>query len=332
MSYIKDNFLGGAEKRAGRIQADALGRSQDFIREGTKGAQGELNSAFDDSQGYLEDALQKALGAQGTGLQDIIASLTGQSGQAINTLQEGEGRGISALLSGLQGAEVSLNPFITGGNDAYQVQLAQSGALGADAQQKAFEAFNASPAQAFLRDQGEQSIARQASASGGLGGGALKADLQRFGTGLAQQDFQNQYNRLGELAGRGQSAATTLSQFGVGTGQGIADLIRGTSGGVAGLQDKLGSQLAQAFGTSANNLSSLFGDHGRQLSGLRTELGTNLGNLLTGESANLASLEGGKGMAIAQGILDSAAQVRAFEDQQFERGKDAYTFGFGGKK
>ncbi len=42
MGFINQNFLGGAEREAGRLQASALGRGQDFIREGTTGAQGEL--------------------------------------------------------------------------------------------------------------------------------------------------------------------------------------------------------------------------------------------------------------------------------------------------
>lgn len=329
MGFINQNFLGGAEREAGRLQASALGRGQDFIREGTTGAEGRLETGFGESQAFLEQALQQALGVQGQGLQDIIASLTGGTGEAISSLQGAEGRGIEALLAGLQGAEGQLDPFAQGGTRAFEQQQALSGALGPEAQQAAMDAFIASPGQEFQRQQGEQSISRQAATTGGLGGGAQLADLQAFGTGLAQQDFQNQFNRLGQLSQQGQQAATALGQFGVGTGQNISNLISGTGQGVAGLQSGLGQALAQAFGTSTQNISNLFTNQGTQLAGLRTDLGTNLANLLTGQATNLANLEGGIGQAQAGGVLGSAAQIRAFENQQFERGKDAFTFGFG---
>ncbi len=322
MGFVSEHFLGGAERRAGDIQSEAARTGQDFIREGTTGAEGRLETGFGESQAFLEQALQDALGAQGQGLQDIIASLTGQTGEAIGSLQGAEGRGIEALLAGLQGAETQLNPFAQGGTRAFEQQQALSGALGSEAQQAAMDAFIASPGQDFLRSSGEQSINRQAATTGGLGGGAQLADLQAFGTGLAQQDFQNQFNRLGQLSQQGQQAATNLSQFGIGTGQSISDLISGTGQGIAGLQSSLGANLANAFGSSAQNISNLFTNQGTQLAGLRTDLGANLANLLTGQASNLAGLEGQYGQAQASGILAEAAQIRAFEEQQYQRTRE----------
>lgn len=311
MGFIKDTFLGGAEQRAAGQQVAAGRRGQDFIRDATTGARGELETGFGGAEDAISQFFQQALGAQGSGLQDVISALSGGAERGISTLQAGEGRGIESLLSALTGAQTQLDPFAQGGQNAFQTQLAQSGALGPEAQAAAFEQFKSSPAQDFLRSQGEQSIARQSAATGGLGGGALKADLQQFGTGLAQQDFQNQFNRLGELAGRGQSASSQLAQASLGTGTNIADLIGRTQGSIAGLETGLGRQLADAFSGSTANISNLLTGQGQSLSGLRTDLGTNLAQLLLGQGTNLSNLEQGIGAAQARGTIGRANALRS---------------------
>ena len=108
----------------------------------------------------------------------------------------------------------SLRPFQEAGESALTQQQALLGLSGQDEQQAAFAAFNESPGQAFLRERAERSLVRQAGALGGLGGGNVRSELTRQGVGFAQQDFQNQFGRLGQLAGQGQSAATNIGQFG----------------------------------------------------------------------------------------------------------------------
>jgi hypothetical protein len=84
----------------------------------------------------------------------------------------------------------------------------------AEQQQSAFDAFNNSPGQQFIRDRAQKSLLRNASAIGGLGGGNVRSALVQQGAGFAQQDFNNQFGRLGQMAGQGQVAATNVSQFG----------------------------------------------------------------------------------------------------------------------
>ena len=108
----------------------------------------------------------------------------------------------------------SLERFEEPGVRALGQQQALLGLSGQDEQQAAFAAFNESPGQAFLRERAERSLVRQAGALGGLGGGNVRSELARQGVGFAQQDFQNQFGRLGQLAGQGQAAATNIGQFG----------------------------------------------------------------------------------------------------------------------
>lgn len=74
--------------------------------------------------------------------------------------------------------------------------------------------FTASPGYQFRYDQGLQAIDRGAAARGLLhSGGAVKAE-QRFGEGLAANEFGDWWNRLAGVAGVGQQAAGTTAQAG----------------------------------------------------------------------------------------------------------------------
>ena len=85
--------------------------------------------------------------------------------------------------------------------------------------------FEADPGYEFRRAEGMRAIERSAAARGGaLSGGALRA-TERFGQGLASQEYQNAFeryntgqtntfNRLASLAGVGQTANAATGQAG----------------------------------------------------------------------------------------------------------------------
>lgn len=105
-----------------------------------------------------------------------------------------------------------------------QVQREAGGLTAAEQQQQAFDALDQSPGQQFLRDRAQKNLLRNTSAIGGLGGGNVRSALVQQGVGFAQQDLQNQFGRLGQLAGQGQAAVTNLGQFGQQTAQNIGNL------------------------------------------------------------------------------------------------------------
>jgi len=108
----------------------------------------------------------------------------------------------------------NLQPFQEAGVGALGQQQALLGLGGQEAQQQAFAAFNESPGQKFMRDRAQRNLVRNSSAIGGLGGGNVRSALVEQGAGFAQQDFNNQFGRLGQIAGQGQNAATNVGQFG----------------------------------------------------------------------------------------------------------------------
>lgn len=166
-----------------------------------------------------------------------------------------------------QQTQAQLQPFITGAAPAFQLQQAQSGALGSEAQQQAFQDFNESPGVAFLRERGLRGIDRNAAASGALVGGNTDKARIAFSQGLAQQDFGNQFNRLQQVTGTGLSAANALAGVGtntaaqqganiVGAGQGVAQ--GQANAGLAMAQGRLGQ--ANTFSSSIGDLSAIFGN------------------------------------------------------------------------
>ena len=142
----------------------------------------------------------------------------------------------------------TLQPFISGGTPAFELQQAQSGALGPEAQAAAFANFQESPGTAFLREQGVRGIESSAGATGGLGGGDRLRELTQFSQGLALQDFGNQFNRLGSVTGVGLSAAQALGGIGGQAAQGQANAVlaggqaraAGISGQASATRDTLG--------------------------------------------------------------------------------------------
>jgi hypothetical protein len=117
------------------------------------------------------------------------------------------------------------SPFREAGVGALGQQQALLGLSGQEAQQTAFAGLEESPGQRFIRDRQERALLRNASATGGLGGGNVLTALQQQAAGFAQQDIQNQFGRLGQLAGQGQSITTSQAQLGGQVSQNIAGLL-----------------------------------------------------------------------------------------------------------
>ncbi len=139
----------------------------------------------------------------------------GAEKKAARAAQAAAAQAEEGIESRFQETKELLSPFVSGGLGAFEREQALSGALGPEAQAEAFQAFNESPGQQFLREEGLRLLESQQAATGGLGSGERLRELVRFGTGLAQQDFSNQFNRLANTARAGLSAASALG--GVGT-------------------------------------------------------------------------------------------------------------------
>jgi hypothetical protein len=127
----------------------------------------------------------------------------------------------------------------------------------AQAQQRAIAGLEASPIFQTLARQGEDAIAQNASATGGLRGGNTQGALARFRPALLDRFIEQQYGRMADIAGRGQGAAMGLGQAGLETGQSIGQTMIGAGqarAGAIGAQGQIWSNTLGQLGGMATNI------------------------------------------------------------------------------
>ena len=128
--------------------------------------------------------------------------------------------------------------------------------------------FQKTPGFQFRKEQGKNALDRSMAATGNrLSGRAIKA-AQRYGQGLASEEFANRFNRLAGLSGTGQTAVNTGGQAGIQTGRGVANSMmaggRARAGGYAGMnqavQGGIGNYLS--YQQNQNLLNNLGNNQG----------------------------------------------------------------------
>jgi len=283
--------LAGSEQSLNQFLMQALGSL----------TQANQQSGQQMQQGYNQALMQLQQGQQGS--EQVRREQTAAAQQQI----------ANPVTVGTGGAESILNPMINPGNAAQRRQAALSGSLGPEEQQRAMQEFNASPGQSYLREQGERAVLRNASATGNLGSGAVLMELQRQGMGLAQQDFDNSFNRLGSVADRGANAAGLLSGITSSAARDTANINNNRDMARAELASGLGNALGgerfgagqlgaegaftlgQSLGNNTMRTGQLGADlnfgTGQALSAGRTRAGENIANQFSGVSQQIAQLQ-----------------------------------------
>lgn len=180
----------------------------------------------------------------------LVKDITGVEGaqeaaqEAAGLQAEAAEAGITEVRRQFDVTQEGLQPFQEAGVSAIGQQQALLGLTGPEEQAAAFSALEQSPGQQFLRDRAQKNLLRNAAAIGGLGGGNVRSALVQQGVGFAQQDLQNQFGRLGQLAGQGQQTAAQIGQFGQQTSQNVQRGIQ--SAAEARASGILGGQQAEA--------------------------------------------------------------------------------------
>jgi hypothetical protein len=118
------------------------------------------------------------------------------------------------------------------------------------------------PGYAFRFEQGQKALERSAAARGGLLSGNTAGALQRFGQGLASQEYQNayeralgRYNTTAALAGVGQ---TSINQLGA-AGQNYANSVGNIVGGQGNMAANAGLAAQQARSSSYGQVGNALG-------------------------------------------------------------------------
>lgn len=152
-----------------------------------------------------------------------------------------------------------------------------------------YSSFNQSPDYQFAQQQGLQGLDRSAAARGSLYSGGQQADVLNYSQGLASQQYNNYYNKIQNLAGMGQGAASALTGVNsnyanqtASTAQSNAannNALIGLVGGVgSNLLGNYGDTRASSYGGNANQLRSLYGGQANTGQGSAYNFGNNLYN------------------------------------------------------
>jgi len=231
-----------------------------------------------------------------TSAQEQVAKLYGLN---IADIQAAGAKARSDVEGTFKTAGSYYTPYQQAGTQALTLQQALSGASG----QQAFDqAYQESPYIAFLREQGMRANLAGASATGGLGGGNVQKELNRFGQGLASQGIQQQIGNLQNLSAQGLNAAGGAAgvQTGLGTnlaniGTGVAGDVSNQRGALAGYESGTGTNLANLRTGTASSVAN----QGSQLAGYVSGTGVNLANIGQQTGANIANFQGSAASGIA---------------------------------
>ena len=124
-------------------------------------------------------------------------------------------------------------PFFQQSKGAIDLLSKFSGVQGDDAQAKALSGLLDSPGAKFRRDQAQKNILRNASVTGGLGGGNVRKQAQQQGIASAQNELNDELNRLSSVAGTAQSQGQQLGQSGGNFASSFANLVQTGAAGRA---------------------------------------------------------------------------------------------------
>jgi hypothetical protein len=177
------------------------------------------------------------------------------------------------------------DPFFNTGTMA---QNALAFNMGLGDRPEGYGGFQTSPGFQFAFDQGMNAVQGSVAGRQGLNSGAAMQELNRFGQGIANQEFGNYLQRLAGLASSGQSAAGSQANI----SQNAASQMAGNTmqGGMM-----RGGNTMQGGVNTGNALMNL---------------GSQLGNLTVGTGNNIAGNIMQAGQAGAQGVAN-AANARA---------------------
>ena len=152
-----------------------------------------------------------------------------------------------------------LAPYRDASTGSLQAQQDLLGLNGPDAATTAMGNFQTSPGYQFSMDQGLRAVDAGAAAKGLLRSGATLKAEQTFGTGLADQEFSNYYNRLFDMSKLGETAAAGGASTAVAAGNSA----QGAGNTQASIYNNLGQSLTSTgqgllnnpqFRTSVNTL------------------------------------------------------------------------------
>lgn len=217
-------------------------------------------------------AAKKAGQAQAQSAEAGIEEQRRQFDVAMEMLKPYREAGLSAM-EGLQ-------PFIGGGQQAYQEQLALAGLLGPEAEAAAIQRVQSRPG--FMEEirAGEEALLQQAAATGGLRGGNIQRALAEYRPEMLRRSIEQEYGRFGGLSSAGLGTLGDIFSAGQASAAGSAGQAQRAGESIAGLMGEAGAARAGAALGRGQAVSSVL-NLPVQLAGMQLGAGEkiNFGNM-----------------------------------------------------
>jgi len=156
----------------------------------------------------------------------------------------------AAQRDALAQARSDVAPWTAAGGAALTGVQDASGLNGQPGYDAAMTGFHTSPGYQFQLDQGLRAIDAGAASKGILNSGATLKAEQTYGTGLADKEFTDYYNRLFDLSKLGEDAAG-----------GSAKLTADAAKGIAQTDLSEGSALSSIYGNAAKGVGDAAGSY-----------------------------------------------------------------------
>jgi hypothetical protein len=255
------------------------------LQQTQQGVANRTNTARDTAAGYLNTGFGDARTNLGQGYGQATGAINSAAGGALGYLDQGANNALGYLdtaRNDASGAYQSLSDLAGRAGQGASLYSDALGINGADGTARARDAYTPSLGYENTVNQGINSIARLANASGQLVGGNTSRAAVNYATDAANNDFQGWLSRLQGL-GQNELAAT-----------------QGAAAGNAGI--------AQNYGTQAANIANTAGTN---KAGIATGQGTNLANLASQYYGQQAGLDMAQGGALAGNTTGAANTINA---------------------
>lgn len=309
-------FLTGLYGQVGQQLGQAQGTGIGYLTSGREAALAGRAPYYPEARGDLLSALTESIRRQ----QDVAP-------QALGHIAGGVSQAIPRLEAGLSQAYIGTDPLRAAGTRA-TTEAARSAQLSADALglngpegvARAQAAFQAGPGFQFALGQGLESVARNAAAAGMLASGNQLQEAQRYGTGLAQQEWDNY---LRSVAGREQMYGGLEAQ----TARDLANILANANinitGKMADVYTAGGREAAEALLATHKAMSDYYNIYGGRLSELAAREGQAISDIYQRGGQSLADLVSN----IARSQVGLASSIVSPSAQSFQTAAQAQEAG-----
>jgi len=319
LSGVSPDVSGGIEGPT-FMQTHRFGVQAPAGEYGLSSAESALRQSERRQLGEFSRAADQATDLVGSGARIAVERLKGSRDQQLSALRSGAETARGDIERYADESLGFYSPYRQAGEGALEREAALTGAMGPEAQARAFAQYEESPGQKYLREQQEKALLRSSAAIGGLGGGNVRTALQEQAAGIASQNYQQDLENLRSLAGRGQQAAGASAGITQQAGSNLANIanqlgmneaqVRAATGqSIAQIQQETGMTQAQIQQMLGQQRAGTIGQAGQQISGLRYGTGQDISRMLAGAGGQYAGMQQGLGSNLSNIDQQTAANL-----------------------